>query len=99
MSYTKLIVDNPVCSRRVHITFDSDAAPVAHTEVRCSFCNIVVFAEDNHPKAALAREENLTKTTALSMRLTKKCDFQDPFRNTKTGSATKPIDSSEVKLT
>lgn len=99
MAYKKLLVDNPVCSRRFHITFDDESNTVARTEVRCSYCNVVVFSEDNHPPAKLAREENLTKTTALSSRLAKQCDFEDPFRNTRTGKPTKPIDSTEVKLT
>jgi hypothetical protein len=99
MSYKKIMVDNPTCSRRFHITFDDEANPVARTEIRCSYCNVVVFSEDNHPQVNLAREENLTKTTALSNRLAKQCDFEDPFRNVKTGQPTKPIESTEVKLT
>ena len=99
MSYKKLLVDNPVCSRRFHLTFDDQANPVARTEVRCSYCNVVVFSEDNHPAVGLAREEYLTQSTQLSSHLTRNCDFKDPFRNTKTGKATQPIDSKEVKLT
>lgn len=99
MAYKKILVDNPTCSRRFHISFDDESNPVARTEVRCSYCNVVVFSEENHPQAILAREENLTKTTALSNRLTRQCDFEDPFRNTRTGQPTKPIDATEVKLT
>lgn len=99
MAYKKLLIDNPTCSRRFHVTFDDDSRPVAKTEVRCSYCNAVVFSEENHPPVSMAREENLTKTTALSASLMKNCEFEDPFRNTKTGQATNPIDSTEVKLT
>lgn len=99
MAYTKLLIDNPTCSRRFHVTFDDESRPVPRTEVRCSYCNAVVFSETNHPAATIAREENLTKTTALSPNLMKNCEFEDPFRNKKTGKPTQPLDSTEVKLT
>lgn len=77
MSYKKILVDNTTCSRRFHITFDDEAAPKPRVEVRCPFCNVVVFDEENHPAVTLAREENLVKTSALSENIVSECHFED----------------------
>ncbi len=77
MSYSKFTVDNTTCSRRFHITFDDEAEKLPRVELRCQYCNVVIFAEDDHPPIRLAREENLVKTSALSDLLVRDCDFSD----------------------
>lgn len=77
MAYTKILIDNPTCSRRFHVTYDDQAERVPRVELRCQFCNAVVFAEDNHPPAKMAREENLVKTSQLSDILVSDCNFAD----------------------
>lgn len=77
MPYQKLLVDNTVCSRRFHITFDDAAPPLPRVEIRCQFCDAVVYAGENHPPVTLAREENLVKTSALSDVLMSECNFED----------------------
>ena len=79
MSYQKFLVDNVTCSRRFHITYDSSAAKVPYTEVRCSFCNVVIFAEAEHPPVHLARQENLVQTASLSDNIVRECHFKDAF--------------------
>ena len=77
MSYKKMLVDNVGCSRRFHVSFDDEATNVPRTEVRCQFCNEVVFSAENHPPVKLAREENLVKTSQLSDTLMSSCSFTD----------------------
>lgn len=77
MAYNKVLIDNPTCSRRFHVTFDTEAERVPRVEIRCQYCNVVIFAEDNHPPAKLAREENLVKTSQLSDNLVSDCNFAD----------------------
>jgi beta-xylosidase len=77
MAYKKLLVDNTTCSRRFHITFDDEGTPLDHVELRCQHCNEVIFSEDNHPRAKLARDENLIKKTSLSDHLVTNCAFED----------------------
>lgn len=79
MAYRKLLVDNTTCSRRFHITFDDQKPAVPHVEVRCQFCDAVVFSADQHPPVQLAREENLVRTTALSEHTTAECRLTDSF--------------------
>ncbi len=79
MSYCKVLVDNPSCSRRFHVTFDDEAQPEAKVELRCPFCDVVIFSKTDHPPATLARQENLTKTTNLSENLLTECKFRDSF--------------------
>lgn len=77
MAYTKILVDNTTCSRRFHLTFDSSDTPLPRVEIRCQFCQAVIFNEENHPKVTLAREENLVKTAFLSEHLTQECHLVD----------------------
>jgi hypothetical protein len=77
MSYQKILVDNTTCSRRFHITFDDSAETLPRVELRCQFCDAVIFAENNHPPVVLAREENLVKTSALSENIVTECHFED----------------------
>src|SRR4051812_32682010 len=77
MAYTKLLVDNTTCARRFHLTYDDQAERVPRVEVRCHYCNAVVFSEDNHPPVVMSRDENLVKTSALAETLTTACDFED----------------------
>ena len=77
MSYQKILVDNTTCSRRFHITFDDSAEVLPRVELRCQFCDAVIFAESNHPPVTLAREENLVKTSALSEHVVTECHFED----------------------
>lgn len=79
MAYKKLLVDNTTCSRRFHITFDDAGEKVPRVEVKCQHCNTVIFKAENHPSVALAREENLVKTSALSENIVRECHFKDTF--------------------
>ena len=79
MAYTKFLVDNPICTRRFHLFYDTDDKAVRHTEAKCPHCGVVVFAADDHPAVKMARDENLTKTTILSDNLVKTCQFKDTF--------------------
>ena len=77
MSYTKVLVDNPTCARRFHLTFDDEAGHLPRVEIRCPHCQVVVFAAEDHAAVKLVREENLTKTSALSDHLVTDCQFED----------------------
>jgi hypothetical protein len=77
MAYQKILVDNITCSRRFHITFDDAAEEMPRVEIRCQFCDAVIFAESNHAPVTLAREENLVKTAYLSENITTECKFED----------------------
>lgn len=79
MSYQKFLVDNVVCSRRFHVSFDDETSPVPHTEIKCPHCNFVQWSATNHPPVTLARDENLVKTTQLSRDLVRECKFKDQF--------------------
>ena len=83
MAYQKILVDNTTCSRRFHITFDDIREKLPRVEVRCQFCDVVVFSAENHPAVSLAREENLVKTSSLSEDIISECHFRDKF-STKT---------------
>jgi hypothetical protein len=77
MAYQKFLIDNPTCSRRFHLTFDDAQPAKPRVEVRCQYCNIVIFAADHHAPVTLARSENLVKTSALSENLVFECAFED----------------------
>lgn len=77
MAYEKFVVDNTTCSRRFHISFDNEGPKKPRVEARCQFCNVVVYAADNHPAVTMARVENLVKTSALSEIITSECHFED----------------------
>lgn len=79
MGYQKFLVDNVTCSRRFHITFDPDAAPVAKTEAVCPYCDMTIFTAENHAPVRLARQENLVQTAQLSDSIVRKCEFRDTF--------------------
>ena len=79
MSYEKILIDNTVCSRRFHMTFDTEAPLVAKVEITCPHCQHVLFEAENHPPVKLARDENLVRTTTLSRNLIRECDFKDPY--------------------
>ena len=83
MSYTKILIDNTSCSRRFHVSFDDAGDVRPHVELKCPFCDVVVFSADNHPEVKLARQENLVQTAQLSDRLIAACDFSDPFEKIK----------------
>jgi hypothetical protein len=83
MSYQKILVDNTICSRRFHVTFDDESTSVDKVELHCPHCNAVVFKASNHPPAIIARDENMIKTAQLSRDLMRTCSFQDPFRTKK----------------
>lgn len=80
MSYQKFLVDNPICSRRFHCTFDDESKPVAKVEVQCPHCGVTVYEASNHPDVELARDENLVKLTDLSRKVMTECRFKDPFK-------------------
>ena len=77
MAYQKILVDNTVCSRRYHLTFDDEGEKLPRVEVRCQYCDLVIFAEENHAPLTLARTENLVKTSALSDNLVARCHQRD----------------------
>lgn len=79
MAYKKVLVDNLTCKRRFHIAFDDADTKSPLVEVRCLHCDAVVFRQENHPPAKLARDEVLLKLTELSPIKTKECYFQDRF--------------------
>jgi hypothetical protein len=77
MTYKKFEVDNVTCSRRFHLTTDDQAPRLPRVEVKCQFCNAVIFQAENHPAVTLAREENLVKTTMLAETIVTQCNFKD----------------------
>ena len=79
MAYKKVLVDNLTCKRRFHIAFDDEAEKTPLVEIRCLHCNAVVFHQENHAPAKLARDEVLVKLTDLSPLRTKECFFQDQY--------------------
>ena len=79
MAYNKVLVDNPTCSRRFHITVDDEGENKPRVEVNCPHCGVTIFAAENHPEVHFARDENLTKTTRLSDNLITDCKFEDEF--------------------
>jgi len=79
MSYQKQLVDNTVCSRRFHISYDNEGPLLSKVEVQCPHCSQTIFLAENHPAAKLAREENLVRTTELSRTLIRECRFKDPY--------------------
>ncbi len=79
MAYKKILVDNLTCKRRFHINFDDEGEKIPLVEVHCLHCNAVVYRQENHPAAKLARDENLVKLTELSPIRTKECFFRDTY--------------------
>ena len=79
MSYNKVLVDNPSCSRRFHVTYDDSYPNQEKVELRCPFCEAVVFARDNHPPAKIARQENMVQTAELSDDIVTNCQFKDGY--------------------
>jgi hypothetical protein len=77
MAYQKFLIDNVVCSRRYHLTYDDEAKSQPHVEVKCKACGMVIFSADNHPPVKLARDENLVQTSELSDEIIRKCDMVD----------------------
>ena len=82
MTYKKILVDNIVCTRRFHITYDTEGAKQPNVELNCPHCGVVVFQEKNHPRASLVREENLVQTAELSEYRVQNCQFRDTFSPT-----------------
>lgn len=77
MTYKKMLVDNPTCSRRFHIAFD-DEGPKRPVEVHCPFCDVVVFKSDSHPAVKLTREENLViQNTSMADFIVRECNMRD----------------------
>ena len=77
MSYQKFTVDNVVCARRFHITYDDAAKPAPNVQLDCPFCGFTVFSATNHPPCKLARQENLIQSGTLSDRLVRECRMTD----------------------
>ncbi len=82
MTYKKILVDNIGCTRRFHITYDTEVTKQSKVELHCPHCGVVVFQEENHPRAALVREENLVQTAELSENRVQICQFRDTFSPT-----------------
>jgi hypothetical protein len=78
MAYTKILVDNPICSRRFHLTYD-DQGPKTKVKLQCPFCTTTIFASDSHPAVTLARQENLIKDAEMSDNIVNECTFVDTF--------------------
>jgi hypothetical protein len=79
MAYTKILVDNPTCSRRFHISFDDSAAPKDHVKLSCPYCGVTIFEASQHPAVELSRQENLTKRTELTEIIVEECKMADTF--------------------
>ena len=79
MAYQKFLVDNVVCSRRFHLAFDDETPKENRVEIRCTFCEVVLFEATNHPAVRLSRQENLVKTAILSDKLIDVCHFKDVY--------------------
>ncbi len=77
MAYQKVLVDNTSCSRRFHISYNDESPKVDKTEIRCNYCNDVVYSLEDHPPIKLAREENLVKMNALSDNVISNCSYKD----------------------
>src|SRR5436190_9381187 len=77
MGYHKVLIDNTVCSRRFHVTYDDRNPKLASVELKCPYCDIVIFSAVNHPPAQLARQENLVQTAELSDNMITECHFRD----------------------
>lgn len=77
MAYHKKLIDNVVCSRRFHLTYDDSAKPQPKVEISCKYCGKKVFSAENHPPVTLAREENLVVASELSDDIIRECDMQD----------------------
>lgn len=72
-------MDNTVCSRRFHLSYDDEANPIPEAVVKCPFCDEIVFSAENHPEVLMARQENLVKTAELSDLVMESCTFKDNF--------------------
>jgi hypothetical protein len=77
VAYQKLLIDNSSCSRRFHLYFDDEAAPVSEARVECPFCGVDIFSQKNHAPLRLARQENLVNTAHLSDQVVSECRFED----------------------
>ena len=78
MAYQKELIDNPICSRRFHISYDDDK-PKGPVKVKCPFCTTTIFQSDSHSPVTLLRQENLITDVELSDKLVKECTFVDEF--------------------
>jgi hypothetical protein len=87
MSYKKILVDNPKCSRRFHITFDDSAEKLPKVELRCFHCDAIIFEAKDHPEAHLARDENLVTAPDPNSIIARTCHFKDKYGP---GNAHKP---------
>ena len=79
MTYKKLLVDNMICSRRFHLTFDDSDKKKETVAINCPHCGIEIFKQKNHPPVKLARDENLITKVDLSSQRVFKCNFKDQF--------------------
>jgi hypothetical protein len=79
MAYKKIMVDNTTCLRRFHISFD-DNSPKEKIQLKCFYCDAVVFSSDSHPRASIVRDEILVNTNYMSPCRVKKCYFKDKHR-------------------
>ena len=73
--YKKIEIDNAVCNRRFHLSFEEGSTPEKHVEIDCPHCGIKLFEADNHPQVVLAREENLVKSPDGSRTTLHDCRF------------------------
>ncbi len=80
MSYKKFFVDNAVCLRRFHCSYDDEEPKVAVTQIVCPVCQLKVFEATDHPELTLARDENLVNTTQFGRFLIRECQYKDPFK-------------------
>lgn len=77
MSYTKIEVDNIKCARRFHLAFDDESPAVKKVEVKCPFCDLVVFQAEDHPAVRLLRQENRVQSNELAELTMENCAFRD----------------------
>ncbi len=75
MAYQKILVDNLICKRRFHLSYDDAAKTQEEVDVRCLHCRASLFKRKNHPPVRMLREENLIATTNLSPLQATSCNF------------------------
>ena len=77
MAYKKFLLDNVSCNRRFHVSFDDEAEVVPKVEIKCDYCDVLLFEKKDHPPVKVIRDEIIIKTTKLSPYRAKDCKGED----------------------
>jgi hypothetical protein len=75
IEYKKIIIDNAVCKRRFHLSYEENSQNQDHVIVQCPHCSVTLFEKDNHPEVSLIREENLTYSPKGEGKIIYDCRF------------------------